>query len=68
VWLTAQGAPHPRHEDYEGLDGQTRPLDAPFDVGGLPLQHPGDPNGPVGEVARCRCAISYVEAPAVGGP
>jgi hypothetical protein len=63
-WLTGQGAPHPRHETYAGLDGQTRPLSAAFDVGGYALMYPGDPAGPAGEVCRCRCALAYVETAA----
>ncbi len=61
-WMTAPGAPHPRHEDYEGLDGQTVNLDEYFDVGGLSLMYPGDPDGDGGEVANCRCALQYVTA------
>jgi hypothetical protein len=58
-WLTAPGAPFPRHELYEGLDGQTQPLDGLFDVGGSSLQFPGDPDGPPEEVCNCRCTMSY---------
>lgn len=61
VWLTAAGAPHPRHEDYEGLNGQTAPLDGYFHVGDSELQYPGDPDGDPGEVINCRCAIVYSE-------
>lgn len=65
-WLTAPGAPHPRHEDYQGLDGQTVALDEPFDVGGDALQFPGDPDGDPGETINCRCALSYTETPPEG--
>lgn len=61
-WLTAPGAATPRHEDYEGLDGQTVPLDGYFDVGGAQLQFPGDPDGPPEEVCRCRCSVGYTES------
>lgn len=61
-WMTAPGARNPRHELYVGLDGQTVALDETFDVGGAPLQHPGDPDGPPEEVINCRCSMSYVEA------
>lgn len=60
-WLTAPGAPFPRHEEYEGLDGQTVELDAVFDVGGSLLQYPGDPDGPPDEVCNCRCTLVYVD-------
>ena len=58
-WLTAPGAPHPRHYLYEGLNGQTRPLNGLFDVGGSELDHPGDPAGPPHEVCNCRCTLVY---------
>lgn len=66
-WLTAPGAPHPRHELYEGLDGQTVALDEKFDVGGSALSYPGDPDGDAGEVINCRCSMRYVEAGPAGG-
>jgi len=61
-WLTAPGAEHPRHEDYEGLDGQTVGLDEMFDVGGNEFQYPGDPDGDPGDSINCRCSIEFVEA------
>jgi 2'-5' RNA ligase len=63
-WLTAPGAEHPRHEEYDDLDGQTVALDEPFDVGGEVLMYPGDPDGPPEEVCNCRCTLAMVE----GGP
>lgn len=61
-WLVAPGAPHPRHELYDGLDEQEQPLDGLFDVGGAALRYPGDPQGPPEEIIQCRCAMVYVEA------
>jgi hypothetical protein len=72
TWLTAPGAPHPRHETYEGLDGQTVALDDYFQVGDSQLQFPGDPDGDIGEVANCRCTMIYGDGQEVdaesGGP
>lgn len=62
VWLTAPGAPHPRHELIEGLDGQTVPIDGLFDVDGAMLDHPGDPNGPPEAVIQCRCTCAYSDS------
>lgn len=59
TWLVAEGARWPRHEEYDGLDGQTVPLDGYFDVGGYQLAYPGDPDGPPGEVCACRCTVVY---------
>lgn len=41
-------------------DGQRRPLDQPFSVGGAQLMYPGDPMGPARETIQCRC-IQRVE-------
>lgn len=65
VWLTAPGADHPRHEEYDDLDGQTVALDDYFDVGGAKLAYPSDPDGPPEETIQCRCTLSYVERAAV---
>lgn len=62
VWLTAPGATYPRHEDYDGLDGQTVDLDAQFVVGEDMLQYPGDPDGDPEEVCNCRCTMVYEDA------
>jgi 2'-5' RNA ligase len=61
VWLTAPGAEHPRHEDYDDLDGQTAELDGYFNVGGYDLEYPGDDAGPPEEVINCRCTMEYQE-------
>lgn len=58
-WMTAPGAMYPRHENYEGLDGQTVDLQGLFQVGDDQLQFPGDPDGDPGEVINCRCAMQY---------
>ena len=42
--------------------GQIVPLESPFEVGGSTLMHPGDPNGPVGEIINCRCTMVPVVA------
>lgn len=60
-WMTAPGALTPRHEDYDGLDGQTVGLEEFFDVGGDNLQYPGDPDGDPGETINCRCTMSYTD-------
>jgi 2'-5' RNA ligase len=62
-WLTAVGARYPRHELYDGLDGQTVGLDEQFDVGGESLDYPGDPDGDPGETINCRCTMIYVDGP-----
>ena len=57
-WISAQG--ERTREDHAAVDGQIRPLDAPFDVGGEALMYPGDPSGSAGTVINCRCAIGMI--------
>ena len=38
------------------------PLDALFDVGGEPMDRPGDPAGSAENTIACRCALAYQEA------
>lgn len=42
--------------------GQQRRLDDAFDVGGSPLQFPGDPQGPPDEVIQCRCTMLFEDS------
>lgn len=35
------------------------PLSEPFIVGGFPLDFPGDPTGPPGQVINCRCSVGF---------
>lgn len=42
-------------ETHVEADGQIVPIDGHFEVGGERLLHPGDPEGPIEEVAMCRC-------------
>lgn len=43
-------------------DGQTRPVDEPFEVGGELLRYPGDrANGSAKNTIQCRCTATYVE-------
>lgn len=49
-----------RHE-HAILDGQTVPLDKPFNVDGHKLMFPGDPSGIAHLVWNCRCTMRTVE-------
>lgn len=59
-WVASGGGR--TRDTHEDADGQTVPIDAPFDVGGYDLMYPGDPSGPPEEVINCRCAVAYVVA------
>jgi SPP1 gp7 family putative phage head morphogenesis protein len=55
-------------------DGQRVPVAQPFHVGGILMQHPGDPDAPPSEVCNCRCSTLYhpgpvdrVGIPTIGG-
>lgn len=53
-WVASSG--ERTRDTHERADGQTVPLDMPFNVGGHDLMYPGDPRGPAEEVINCRCA------------
>lgn len=56
VWL-ATGGPRTRPHHAEA-DGQEVPIDEPFVVGGVEMDHPGS-DGPAAEVCNCRCSLFY---------
>lgn len=43
-------------------NGQTVAMDEPFSIGGVAMQHAGDPAGGARNVINCRCVIVYVDA------
>jgi hypothetical protein len=61
-WVTAgvQGGGRDRHALVEGLDGQIRDNDKPFDVNGSAMMYPADQSGPASEVINCRCRMVAV--------
>lgn len=48
-------------ETHAEADGQTVPIDQPFDVGGELAQFPGDPDLSDAEAFNCRCTLVYGE-------
>lgn len=54
-WL-ATGDDRTRQSHLDA-SGQVKPIDEPFDVGGAKLLYPGDPSGPIEEIANCRCTV-----------
>jgi HK97 family phage portal protein len=52
IWVAVMDG-HTR-DSHAYLDGQERPMDAPFSNG---LMYPGDPNGSAEQVINCRCTI-----------
>lgn len=45
---------------HAAADGQVRPVNQAFDVGGENLMAPGDPDGSAWNVIQCRCKLSYL--------
>jgi HK97 family phage portal protein len=46
-------------DDHRSINGQMVPIDEDFDVGGVKMSQPGDPNGPADEVINCRCGVVF---------
>lgn len=42
---------------HQVADGQTRPVNVPFVVGGVEMMYPKDPSAPPQEVVNCRCGM-----------
>ena len=42
---------------HKKANGQIQLLGDPFDVGGFPMQYPGDPAAPADETVNCRCIL-----------
>ena len=47
---------------HSAAEGQSRPLDSPFQIGGYSLMYPGDPSGPLALTANCRCILTYTRS------
>lgn len=62
VWQATVSQPTRTRPAHLAADGQAVPLQAPFMVGGEPLQFPGDPKGSAGNVIQCRCDLTFREA------
>lgn len=53
--------------DHVAADGQRRGIEEPFNVGGEPLDFPGDRiHGSAAQTINCRCVASYVEGEDAG--
>ena len=57
-WIvTSDGRARDTHTE---AGGQIVAVETDFDVGGARLAHPGDPAGPIKEIANCRCSTRPV--------
>lgn len=62
VYKTWQTMKDPRvRPAHASTQGQTVPINQPFNVGGYSMMYPGDPSAPMRLVARCRCRMAYTE-------
>jgi hypothetical protein len=48
---------------HQSAHEQIRPSGEPFDIGGIPMMFPGDPDAPADEVINCRCVRIAVAGP-----
>jgi len=46
---------------HSTVNGQTRPMDEPFNVDGTEMMHTGDPNGGAKNNVNCRCVVIYID-------
>lgn len=56
VWVSAL-IPDRTRDEHAAAHGSVARLGEPFDVGGEPLMHPGDPAGSPGNVINCLCVM-----------
>lgn len=61
-WLHSGLTDHAR-PSHMAANEQIRELDEPFDIGGVPMMHPGDPEAEAEEVIKCRCVSIAVAGP-----
>jgi len=57
-WLASLDAN--TRDTHAMADGEVVPINKPFTRTGWPIQYPGDPNAPAGEIVNCRCTIMPV--------
>jgi len=60
TWVATIGDTRTR-DSHRAANGKTVDIDEMFPVGDSYLRHPGDSNGPAGEVINCRCTITFRE-------
>ena len=61
-WLHSGLSDHARRT-HQAAHEQIREMGMPFDIGGVPMKHPGDPEAPADEVINCRCVRIAVAGP-----
>ena len=54
-WAWREGMLGGVRDEHQAADGQVKPIDEPFDVGGTSLMHPGDPAGGAEDNCGCCC-------------
>ena len=52
---------------HSTVNGQIRPMDEPFNVGGTEMMHTGDPDGGAKNTINCRCVTIYVDQDEIDG-
>ena len=61
VWLSMED--EKVRATHTGADGQARPIEEPFLVGGYRMMHPGDQSASIKETANCRCSMMFTNTP-----
>lgn len=60
-WLSSED--EKVRDTHAKASGTVKPMDEPWMIGGMPMMHPCDPNGPIGEIVNCRCIHGPASAP-----
>lgn len=60
-WITM--GDHRVRDTHQAVQGMTVAYDEWFQVGGIPMEYPGDPAAPIDETINCRCVLALVTPP-----
>lgn len=57
IWIATMD--NRTRDTHAAVNGQTVDMSAPFNVGGVPMECPGDPDGLPEDIINCRCTLAY---------
>lgn len=57
IWIATMD--NRTRDTHAAVNGQSVDMSAPFNVGGVPMECPGDPDGLPEDIINCRCTLAY---------